>query len=753
MDNYIAASKLLSPLLRKGGPGLKTLAFGGKGPAPSASVYATVVHTLRCVPVLDAVASLAAGGRGGADSGVFSTVRDRALCYVLLYELLLGPHKSIRGGGAVKRAIVQSEKALRDAVLRLAEVGSAAQKRIIASGGADDEEEGTDRTSKEKMSVNDEVNDDDDDDIAGADGAANGVDGGRSRAVPVSSWPVYARVNTLLTSLPLALSSFSACFPSCSLDSVALHPIVPDLLVLSPSLRPLLHGWDFVKEGKVVLQDLSSCLPALALASGYLSSSPRGSSLGRGEEDGGDRAGGLPHFLDACAAPGNKTTHLADLVSRRRRPEGGEGCVQVLALDRDGDRVKILNKRVKLLAPNGEVITSHEDFLKTKPADKRLQRLKGILLDPSCSGSGLISAPDRLAPAARSGDSSGSKESEAASARLKSLASFQLLTLVHALSFPQVDFVSYSTCSVHDCENEEVVAKALEEANGKQAKKDREEEGASWRVVGPRGLERWHRRGNECEGLTPGESAALCRADPWKGDETNGFFVAYFERERCASAARGRGGDVDGRNKGSECNEELGKKGKVEKRGAKEKKAVATSREGEGGGSGGEDELKVPKNGDTTFTLKDGKTTINVYSPGMFASHPKGDSAGGNEGEKRIKARELLGVKVAASNVKTSAMPNKRKGRDEDEDEERGARQQLPERSGGPEISAKKAKKEAETVVKRTSAVVVDPIHEKKRKKKLAFKEKQKMLKLERLAKKGATEGGVKKLSASSKML
>jgi len=55
----------------------------------------------------------------------------------------------------------------------------------------------------------------------------------------------------------------------------------------------------------------------------------------------------------------------------------------------------------------------------------------------------------------------GGTDAEASKAddRLERLARFQLECLKHALSFPQVQLVSYSTCSVHQIENEEVVAK------------------------------------------------------------------------------------------------------------------------------------------------------------------------------------------------------------------------------------------------------------------------------------------------------
>jgi len=100
MNQYKEASKLLGPLLKKNGPGLKALAFGGsvKKKPPSKSVYATVCHTLRSRSILDEVVN----GCPKAKKD-FEGLRDKELVYVLLYELLLGPYKSIRGGGGVKR--------------------------------------------------------------------------------------------------------------------------------------------------------------------------------------------------------------------------------------------------------------------------------------------------------------------------------------------------------------------------------------------------------------------------------------------------------------------------------------------------------------------------------------------------------------------------------------------------------------------------------------------------------------------------
>lgn len=47
--------------------------------------------------------------------------------------------------------------------------------------------------------------------------------------------------------------------------------------------------------------------------------------------------------------------------------------------------------------------------------------------------------------------------------RLKALAAFQLHCLNHALKFPKLQRLIYSTCSIHPQENEEVVSLCLEE--------------------------------------------------------------------------------------------------------------------------------------------------------------------------------------------------------------------------------------------------------------------------------------------------
>jgi putative methyltransferase len=99
---------------------------------------------------------------------------------------------------------------------------------------------------------------------------------------------------------------------------------------------------------------------------------------------------------------------------------------------------------------------------------------------------------------------------------MESLSNFQLVALKHAMSFPHVQRIVYSTCSLHDIENEGVVSQAL------QANPD-------WQLVAPACLEHWKRRGHVVADLTEIQAQCLIRAD--RGDETNGFFVAYLERK------------------------------------------------------------------------------------------------------------------------------------------------------------------------------------------------------------------------------
>jgi len=108
------------------------------------------------------------------------------------------------------------------------------------------------------------------------------------------------------------------------------------------------------------------------------------------------------------------------------------------------------------------------------------------------------------------------------------------------MSFPSVDRIVYSTCSIHEEENEQVVAHVLHETPGGRDQ---------WQVVAPKCLSDWKRRGlpilntstsvSEDNGdgnkiyLTVKEASCLIRAD--RDDETNGFFVCCLQRKKLST--------------------------------------------------------------------------------------------------------------------------------------------------------------------------------------------------------------------------
>lgn len=165
------------------------------------------------------------------------------------------------------------------------------------------------------------------------------------------------------------------------------------------------------------------------------------------------------------------------------------------------------------------------------------REVKGALVDPSCSGSGtVLSRMDHLLPSfvnkskasaaqcAQAGQESRVEDAEGAGAlqsgagssetdRIEKLAAFQEAAVRHALQLPALQRLVYSTCSVHERENEAVVAAVLPEA----------QELGFW-LVDP--FPEWSRRG--IAGAMEGADK-LVRVDP-VADETDGFFIAVFER-------------------------------------------------------------------------------------------------------------------------------------------------------------------------------------------------------------------------------
>lgn len=168
-----------------------------------------------------------------------------------------------------------------------------------------------------------------------------------------------------------------------------------------------IHTLDGYKEGRVVIQNIASCLPAYIL-------DPEENS----------------QVIDTCAAPGNKTSQLSMVMNNTGR---------IYAFEMDGERAGVLEAQMKKLGvTNTEVV--HGDFTRSVPGD--FKDVRYILCDPSCSGSGvhLGYTEDRT--------------------RIERLKQFQIRIVQHALRFEPERLV-YSVCSIHKEEGEEVVEEIL----------------------------------------------------------------------------------------------------------------------------------------------------------------------------------------------------------------------------------------------------------------------------------------------------
>lgn len=143
-----------------------------------------------------------------------------------------------------------------------------------------------------------------------------------------------------------------------------MDPHLPDyLLVFAPDTN-WWAGDQWYESGAIVLQDKASCFPAAIVMDGW-------------DEDEGE-------CIDGTAAPGNKTSLMSALM----------GCAGTLhAFEKSTYRFKTLEK---MLAKAGcsNVTATRGDFTQADPSD--YPNVTRILLDPSCSGSGIVNRLDYL---------------------------------------------------------------------------------------------------------------------------------------------------------------------------------------------------------------------------------------------------------------------------------------------------------------------------------------------------------------------
>ncbi|KAK9470716.1 S-adenosyl-L-methionine-dependent methyltransferase [Dipodascopsis tothii] len=286
---------------------------------------------------------------------------------------------------------------------------------------------------------------------------------------------------------------------------------IPDLYAVANRHTGALTALAEYRNGKVIIQDRASCFPAYVLR-------PRPGDV----------------VLDACAAPGNKTTHLCALTVADGRQQG-----RVVAFERDPARAGVLRKMVARAGARVRVLNRDftmpfdDDSLGVDPAS-----VTRVLCDPSCSGSGIFRRADGAAAATLDDDEE--EAGPSTESRLVKLSVFQTEIVRHAMTaYPNVQTVVYSTCSVHAQENEVVVRNVLTDPALRRA---------GWRAMARKDvIPAWPRRGlpgplaeAQAELAQPAEDVAdgCVRAEPVV-DGGIGFFVAGFWRDAASAASAG----------------------------------------------------------------------------------------------------------------------------------------------------------------------------------------------------------------------
>ena len=329
---------------------------------------------------------------------------------------------------------------------------------------------------------------------------------------------------------------------------------VPDLLALPPGTTNLTKTKAYL-DGKIVLQDKASCFPAHLLLGSDAEASTPGPYSNHG------------NIMDACAAPGNKTTHLAAIIDAASSTQKTVPRPKIFACERDAVRSKLLQRMVNQAGATNVSVLARQDFLALDTSDPKFANVTHLLLDPSCSGSGIIGREDRPVLALptppsrpntkpqdqtftnakkrkRSHVVSKNDEPKAVEeytdqpidkARLEKLSNLQSRIIEHAFIFPAATRITYSTCSIHAEENEQVVARVLHSAIARHR---------SWTLL-PRssqvdGLKKWKHRGvkpvssdmgGDSKKLSDEELEACIRCYPGDDEGTMGFFVCCFVRE------------------------------------------------------------------------------------------------------------------------------------------------------------------------------------------------------------------------------
>ncbi|EDW95994.2 uncharacterized protein Dyak_GE25147 [Drosophila yakuba] len=301
--------------------------------------------------------------------------------------------------------------------------------------------------------------------------------------------PRYVRINTNLYSLAEALeylsqenwrrkvlpadtsyADFLTAIKSLEEDEFMTDMHIEGVLIFQAKWANYWVTHELVHSKRLILQNKATSLAAELLAP------PMGATV-----------------LDMCAAPGMKTLHLCNVMQNK-------GCIY--SVEQDRVRYKTLcditeQAGCEIVKPIlGDALNLTSDSY---------EDVEYILVDPSCSGSGMQS---RMTVCDEPKDDS----------RLYKLQGLQIKILSHAMgSFPNVKRIAYCTCSLWKEENEQVVERCLQL-------------NPSYKLLSCKKALRnkWHNVGDK-DYPNIGKNCLYCLPD---SDLTDGIFLALFEKRR-----------------------------------------------------------------------------------------------------------------------------------------------------------------------------------------------------------------------------
>ncbi|KAL0974087.1 hypothetical protein UPYG_G00215230 [Umbra pygmaea] len=264
------------------------------------------------------------------------------------------------------------------------------------------------------------------------------------------SLPLYAWVNNLKNSLEEVCSilkegGFSRVNSVEQLkgQSYCHDPHCADMLVFPPQTKADLYRTQLLSDHKLIIQDKSCSMGPCSLR-----------PLLHADGD----------VLMAGRTSGLTVSHAASLVAQGDAQGNSQSKVFVCVGDCSaGNREELQKVLSNMACKNVKLIP--QSFLSLDPCDPRLQHVRLILLTPQCSLSAVSNPVEFILH--ENGDRDllqDLAQGSMAQAKLDSLVAQQKKDICHALKFPKVEAVVYSTCSSNPEENEEVVTGALEDA-------------------------------------------------------------------------------------------------------------------------------------------------------------------------------------------------------------------------------------------------------------------------------------------------